>query len=143
MDPTSCYQKTDSTFYVKKTGKKLVSQNFEPLKSNIMLENSILSSPFLLFCFVYSPRNSLWSKANPRKVTKLSHITIDARCVWASSKPLRSKKFLKKFILALESCKLFGFSFFGFLAHCAMCLFFEKKSHGQAQVCLTYVVRFL
>ena len=61
----------------------------------------------------------------------------------ASSKPLRSKKFLKKFILALESWKLFGFSFFGFLAHCAMCLFFEKKSHGQAQVCLTYVVRFL
>ena len=51
MDPTSCYQKTDSTFYVKKTEKKLVSQNFEPLKSNIMLENSIFSSPFLLFTF--------------------------------------------------------------------------------------------
>ena len=51
MDPTSCYQKTDSTFYVKKTEKKLVSQNFGPLKSNIMLENSIFSSPFLLFTF--------------------------------------------------------------------------------------------
>ena len=81
MDPTSCYQKTDSTFYVKKTEKKLVSQNFEPLKSNIMLENSIFSSPFLLFTFwefLFFVYVHPMSVANRREKTQVGPHVLDA-----------------------------------------------------------------
>ena len=81
MDSTSCYQKTDSTFYVKKTGKKLVSQNFEPLKSNIMLENSIFSSPFLLFTFwefLFFVYVHPMSVANRREKTQVGPHVLDA-----------------------------------------------------------------
>ena len=81
MDPTSCYQKTDSTLFVKKTGKKLVSQNFEPLKSNIMLENSIFSSPFLLFTFwefLFFIYVHPMSVANRREKTQVGPHVLDA-----------------------------------------------------------------
>ena len=55
------------------------------------------------------PRSCQWSKANPRKVTKLSHIVIEARwyiisCLWSSELSSQNMQILQKLS---EKCQIF------------------------------------